>query len=113
MNDGVAYDGNGDLQITTNFMIHLHEDELDSLPEESVPWGNFNRYCKIRDLVNKKDGPITLEDSCRIAGAVAANFEVPQSVTPGRTLWHSGTAVRRTEYLKFQLQQPKAAIGSR
>ncbi|MEM7455943.1 MAG: C45 family peptidase [Planctomycetota bacterium] len=89
MNDGEAFDGNGELQITTNFMVHLHADELDSLPAEPAPWGSFNRYCRVRELVEQSGSAISLEDTCRIASSVAANYKYNQGDIPARTLWHS------------------------
>lgn len=132
MNDGVAIDGNGKPQITTNFMLHLHP-ETSELPTESHPQGYFNRYRRLASEL-KPNQVYNEADVIEFASCVAANVATGAGSVPNRTLWHSlydleqrsmkvsfylgegtGTANadndktktaanRRTEYLTFRLQ---------
>lgn len=129
MNDGVAIDGNG-LQISTNFMHHLHPD-LTRLPDETHPGGSFNRFRRLQERINRSDN-YTESDIIEIASCVAATREAAGSFA-GRTLWHAlydmenrslkvsfylgeqssseeastrsdSSHIRRSPYLQFQLR---------
>ena len=89
-NQSYIIDGGGRVQVTTNFMHHLHPDKS-NLPREPHPMGSFNRYRKVKERLAEAKAPFSLkfvkEANACVANTVAGPADSVRP--PGRTLWHS------------------------
>ncbi len=127
MDGGYVFEGEGEPQITTNFMLNLHPDTGD-LPADGR-LGSFSRFRAIQARIDALGQPVSREFARATNACVAANAPSTSATrAPGRTLWHAlyfpeerrmevsfylgeGTdaegapTIRRTAYAAFQLER--------
>lgn len=89
MNHGHIISGVGRPQITTNFLLHRHED-LNKLPAEEQRLGMYNRFRTLRDRIATHDGNFD-KDFIKQTNRCVMNDESPppEPYAPNRTLWHA------------------------
>jgi hypothetical protein len=89
MNHGHIVSGAGRPQITTNFLLHRHED-LNKLPAEEQRLGMYNRFRTIRDRIAAHDGKFDMDFIKKTNGCVMnTESPPPEPYAPSRTLWHA------------------------
>jgi hypothetical protein len=109
-NQEFIIDGDGEPQITTNFMQHLHPD-TDELPEEPHPAGAFNRFRRLQREIGDRSDKLTLDEVKAVHRCVAIELGVPAAdQVVGRTLWHAIYVPERRElHVDFYLgEDPEA-----
>jgi hypothetical protein len=89
-NNSHIIDGGGGLQVTTNFMHHLHPDPS-NLPAEADPLGSFNRYRTVKDRIAAGRAPYSLDFVESANACIALSLPAPADSPrpPHRTLWHA------------------------
>jgi hypothetical protein len=120
MSTGYVIDGEGEAQVTTNFMQHLHPDARE-LPAgtELVSLGRFQ---EVHDRIAEHAGEVDLDFVRATSACVSATHATPPApAAVGRTLWHalyfpeerrlevdfylgeSADGIRRSEPVAFEL----------
>lgn len=88
METGYVIEGAGELQVSTNFMQHLHFDD-EELPQDGRG-GSFTRYRTVHARVERAEGPVDREFLRATSACVFANQGLPSADrAPGRTLWRT------------------------
>ena len=88
---GHIFDGGGEVQVSTNYMQHLHPDPA-KLPDETEPYGNFRRARTVLERARElgPDGKLSVADVRDASACVAAVGPAPGAPrAAGRTLWHA------------------------
>ena len=124
-------DNPGEPLVTTNFMLHLHEDPMSVDPSQKG-LGSIGRYQRMCRAIDAVDGKVDRDTICAINASVQPTRPgPPPSVpyAPSRTLWHAlyypddasleidfylgeesdgpgrPPRIKRSGYLKFQLKR--------